>query len=272
LSEIVRSLEAAVAIIEDGMSVVVAPDHSGVAMAATRALIRRGARGLDLLTLPASSLQADMLIGAGCLASIETSAVAMGELGTGPRFAAAVMAGALVVKDATCPVLHAAIQAGEKDVPFALLRGVIGSDLLRVRPDWKVIDNPFGEDDPILAVPAIKPDVALFHAPFADRRGNVWVGRRRELFTMAHASAKTVVTVEELHDGDLLEDEFLSGATIPAFYIEAVVVAPKGAWPLRFANRYAEDGAHLQEYMRLAASDQGFRRYLDRYVYESRAA
>lgn len=272
MAEMLRPLEAAIAAIEDGMTVVVPPDYGGVAMEATRALIRRGVSGLRLLTLPTSSLQADLLIGVGALAEIETSAVAMGELGPGPRFAAAAKAGSLPIKDATCPALHAALQASEKGVPFLPLRGVIGSDLLKVRPDWQVIDNPLAKNDPILIVPAIRPDVALFHAPFADRHGNVWVGRRRELFTMAHASARSVVTVEEIRDGNLLEDEMLAGATIPAFYIEAVALAPKGAWPLKFGTRYAEDSSHIQEYMRLAASEEGFRTYLERYVFERRAA
>jgi len=272
VAEIIRPLDAAVAVVEDGMSVVVPPDYGGVAMEATRALIRRGVKGLHLLTLPASSLQADLLIGAGALASIETSAVAIGELGTGPRFAAAATAGTLTIKDATCPALHAALQAAEKGVPFMPLRGVIGSDLLKVRPDWKVVDNPFAENDPVLLVPAIQPDVAVFHAPFADRHGNVWVGRRRELFAMAHASAKTVVTVEEIRDGNLLEDDTLASATLASFYIEAVAVARNGTWPLRFGDLAAEDTAHLQEYMRLAQTDDGFRQYLDRYVYQRRAA
>ena len=30
------------------------------------------------------------------------------------------------------------------------LRGLIGSDVLANRPDWKLIDNPFGETDPIV--------------------------------------------------------------------------------------------------------------------------
>jgi glutaconate CoA-transferase subunit A len=270
--EIVRLLDAALSVVEDGMSLVVPPDYGGVAMEATRALIRRGVKHLHLLTLPASSLQADLLIGAGALASIETSAVAIGELGTGPRFAAAAIAGTLAIKDATCPALHAALQASEKGAPFMPLRGVIGSDLLKVRPDWKVIDNPFAENDPILLVPAIRPDVALFHAPFADRHGNVWVGRRRELFVMAHASGKTVVTVEEIRDVNLLEDEVLAGSTLASFYVEAIAVARNGTWPLKFGSLAAEDTAHLQEYMRLARTEDGFRRYLDRYVYERRAA
>ena len=49
------------------------------------------------------------------------------------------------------------------------LRGLIGSDILKYRDDWKVIDSPFGSDDPIVLLPAIKPDVALLHAPMADR-------------------------------------------------------------------------------------------------------
>ena len=106
------------------------------------------------------------------------------------------------MRDATCPALHAQFQAAEKGVPFMPLRGLLGSDVLAHRPDWKMIDNPFGNDDPIVLLPALKPDVALFHAPMADRAGNVFIGTQRELVTMAHAAAKTVVTVEKIHDGD----------------------------------------------------------------------
>jgi glutaconate CoA-transferase, subunit A len=198
---IARSLDEALAPITDGCMLAVPREVSGVAMAATRALIRRGVRKLHLIALPTSSLQADLLIGAGCVETIETSAVSLGEFGPAPRFTAAVTSGAIRVKDATCPALHAAFQAAEKGVPFMPLRGLIGSDVLAHRNDWKVVDNPFGHDDPIVLLPAIKPDVALFHAPLADREGNIWIGRDRELATMAHAAAKTMVTVEKLLRG-----------------------------------------------------------------------
>src|SRR5262249_5632019 len=107
-------------------------------------------------------LQADLLIGAGCVETIETSAVSLGEFGPAPRFTAAVTSGAIRVKDATCPALHAAFQAAEKGVPFVPLRGLIGSDLLAQRGDWKVIDNPFGNDDPIVLLPAINPTSRCF--------------------------------------------------------------------------------------------------------------
>jgi glutaconate CoA-transferase, subunit A len=267
-----RELDAALTTIADGAMLAIPADYAGVAMEATRALIRRGARRLHLVTLPASSLQAELLIGAGAVATIETSAVSFGELGAAPRFTAAVMSGAVVIKDATCPALHAALRAAEMGNPFAPLRGIIGSDVLRQRPDWRVVDNPFGDNDPIVLLPAIRPDVALFHAPLADRRGNVWVGRRRDLFTLAHASARSVATVEAFHDGNLLEDEVMAAATIPSFYIEAVALAPRGAWPLKFGDRYAEDTAHLLDYLALAQSEEGFRRYLETHVFRRRAA
>jgi glutaconate CoA-transferase subunit A len=273
MTAILRSLEDALASIADGAMVVVPPEYGGVAMEATRALIRRGIKGLHLVTLPASSLQADLLIGAGAVKTIETSAISLGEHGPAPRFTAAILSGAVRVMDATCPAIHAALQAAEKGVPFMPLRGLIGSDLVAHRPDWRVIDNPFGESgDPIVLLPAIKPDVALFHAPMADRAGNVWIGRRRELVTMAHAAARTVVTVERIHDGDLLASEASAAGTLPALYVEAVAVAPRGAWPLPLAGEYPRDDAHLAEYAALAATPEGFQRYLDRYVHDRKAA
>lgn len=268
----VRDLEAALAPIGDGTKLVVPADYAGVAMEATRALIRRGVRRLHLVTLPASSLQAELLIGAGAVETIETSAVGFGELGSAPRFTQAVIAGAVKLKDATCPAIHSALRAAEMGNPFGALRGIVGSDILKERPDWRVIDNPFGENDPIVLLPAIRPDVALFHAPLADRNGNIWVGRRRDLFTLAHAAARSVVTVEALSESDLLADEVMAAATIPAFYIDSVALAPRGAWPLKMGDLYGEDTQHLLDYIRLAQTEEGFRRYLDEYVLRRRAA
>src|SRR5580704_3905926 len=267
-----RTLEEALEPISDGSMLAVPRESSGAPMAATRALIRRGVKGLHLVALPTSTLQADLLIGAGCIATLETSAVSLGEFGPAPRFIAAILAGAIRMMDATCPALHAQFQAAEKGVPFMPLRGLIGSDVLAHRPDWKVVDNPFGIDDPIVLLPSLKPDVALFHAPMADRAGNVFVGTQRELIGMAHAAQKTVVTVERIHDGDLLGDPLLAAGTLPGFYVEAVAVEPRGAWPLPLPDHYGIDAAHMTEYARLAATPEGFAQYLDRYVYEKRAA
>jgi glutaconate CoA-transferase subunit A len=265
-SAVVSSLETLAASIPDGALLAVPKDSSGVAMAATRELARRGVRGLHLVCVPVGGLQADILIGAGAIATIETSAVTLGEFGSAPRFVAAVRAGTIRVLDATCPAIYAALQAGEKGIPFMPLRGLIGTDLLVHRPDWKVIDNPFIGKDPIVALPGIRPDVALFHAPLADRHGNVFVGARHELMLMAHAARQTLVTVEEITDHDLLDDPQRAAGVLPAIYVTRVAAANRGAWPLAFWDLYPDDDAALANYVAAAGTAAGFAQFLDSWL------
>jgi len=237
------------------------------AMAVVRSLVFLKRRNLRLLGVPVLGLCADLLIGAGCVAEVETSAVSLGEAGLAPRFTEAAERGEIVVRDATCPAIHTALQATEKGVPFMPLRGVLGSDLVKHRPDWRVSQNAFSSrEDPILLVPAIQPDVALFHARWADEAGNVWIGRRRELATLAHAAKRTYVTFEEMKPGDMLEDELLAPGVVSSIYVTATALAARGAWPLGVAGLYDIDDAHLAQYAAAARTRAGFERYLDEFV------
>ncbi|MBU8541121.1 CoA transferase subunit A [Falsiroseomonas tokyonensis] len=259
--------------VPDGALVALPPDNSLPSVALARALVRRGAKDLRLLGVPVSGFATDLLIGAGCVAEVQTSAVSLGEAGFAPRFTAALKAGQITVRDATCPAIHSMLQAAEKGIPFMPLRGIIGSDILRNRPDWKVVPNPLGDgvSDPIVLLPALSPDVALIHGVMADEAGNVWVGRRRECATLAHASQRVLATVERLVKGDMLEDERLAPGVISGTYIEKVAVAERGAWPVALLDEYAFDAAHVAEYARLAKTEAGFAEYLDRYVFNARA-
>src|ERR1700724_2967719 len=90
---IAPSVDDAIAAIPDGAMIVVPRESSGVRMEATRALIRRGVKRLHLVALPTSTLQADLLIGAGVVETLETSAVSLGEFGPAPRFTDAMLNG-----------------------------------------------------------------------------------------------------------------------------------------------------------------------------------
>jgi glutaconate CoA-transferase, subunit A len=259
--------EALASDIPDGALIGLPPDYSLVAMEVVRALVRRRARNLRLLGVPQLGFCADLLIGAGCVAEIETSAVTLGEAGLAPRFTEAAEKGEIVVRDATCPAVHTALQAAEKGVPFMPLRGVLGSDLVKLRSDWQVAQNPFTHDpDPILLVPAIQPDIALFHARWADDEDNVWIGRRRELATIAHAAKRCFVTYEEKRPGSMLHDEVLAPGVLSAAYVSATAQANRGAWPLGMPELYDADDAHLMRYAKAAKTREGFQRYLDEFV------
>jgi glutaconate CoA-transferase subunit A len=253
--------------IADGALVALPPDYSMPAMAVVRELILQEKRNLRLLGVPVLGMCADLLIGAGCVAEVETSAVSLGEAGLAPRFTEAAEKGEIVVRDATCPAIHTALQATEKGVPFMPLRGVLGSQLISLRKEWRVEQNPFAdEEDPILMVRAIAPDIALFHARWADEAGNVWVGRRRELATIAHAARRCFVTFEEMRAGDMLEDELLAPGVISSTYVSAIAQATRGAWPLGVAGLYDVDDAHLMRYARAAKTRDGFHDYLSEFV------
>ncbi len=95
------SADEVAARVPDGAKIAVPIDNLGIAMEVSRALIRRGVRNLHVVCVPVGGLQVDMLIGAGCVATLETSAITFGELGTPFRFHDALKRGALRMLDST---------------------------------------------------------------------------------------------------------------------------------------------------------------------------
>lgn len=266
-----EDIDALAARIADGFTVSLpsafSGDISGVSMAATRALIRRGARDLRLVCVPGGSLQADMLIGAGCVASVETGSMLLYEYGPASRFVEAQRAGTIVVRDSTCPAIHAALIAGEKGLPFLPVRGMLGSDILKHRGgEWRTIDNPFGDNDPIVLIPALRPDATILHVPLADREGNIWISQRAEFQTLARGAHMTLVTFDDFFEGNLLEDRAMGPGVVPALFVTALSHQPRGSWPLHGGADQPEDAAHMREYAECAKTAAGFQRYLAQHV------
>jgi len=133
-------------LVPDGAFIALPPDYSMPAMAVVRALVLEKKKNLKLLGVPVLGMCADLLIGAGCVREVESSAVSLGEAGLAPRFSEAAEKGEIVVRDATCPAVHTALQASEKGVPFM--------PLIRIDvPTYSADDLP----EELAAIPAIKP-------------------------------------------------------------------------------------------------------------------
>ena len=116
--EFITNVDALAARVPDGAKVALVKTTGGVPMTLVRALIRCGVRGLHLVCVPTGGLVVDLLIGAGCVETLETSAVTLDEFGQAPAFGRAVRAGSLRLLDATCPAVYAGLQAAEKGLPF----------------------------------------------------------------------------------------------------------------------------------------------------------
>ncbi len=79
------------------------------------------------------------------------------------------------------------------------------------------------------------------------------IGTRFEDVLMAQAAKHVVITAERIVDGSQFElnPELVA---IPSLFVDAVVEAPKGAWPCSCAGEYGYDDVYLRDY--LAASKQ----------------
>jgi hypothetical protein len=171
-----------------------------------------------------------------------------------------VKAGRLKVLDATCPAVYAGLQAGAKGQPFAPLRGLIGSDLLRHRARLPRHRQPLaaaGDRDRRGA--GHQHRCGLFHAALADAEGNVWIGRDRDRLLAAHAANTVLVTVERRVPGSFFDDEAAAAGTMPAAYMTRWLV-PGGCWPMDADGR--TDLAAVRRYQQAALSDDGFADYL----------
>ena len=143
------------------------------------------------------------------------------------------------------------------------VRGVIGTDYTRVRPDFKIIRNPFGEDD-ILVVPAVSPDVALIHAFKADRFGNCILNSGTDDALLARASRRVIISAEEIVDTSELKTEH-HGNFVSRIHIDAVVHLPGGAFPTSCGSFYRDNNDELNGYLRAAKDSASFPDYLEKF-------
>lgn len=237
--------------VTDGMTIAVGAPPP---MALLRQLIRRGVKELTVID---SGLSLDLLIVAGCVRKVITY-YAGGGFGVpvAPSFRRAAERGAIEVWECEEGVLTAGLQAAAQVLPFLPWRGGVGTALPEVNPDLKLFCDPI-RGETLLAVPALKPDIALLHAATADAYGNVqhcggpgWL----DLF-LHRAADRTIVQVERVvANEDIRRDPWattIAGA-------DAIVRAPYGAHPFPSRGFYVQDSAHLREYLDAATAATQF--------------
>jgi glutaconate CoA-transferase subunit A len=232
-------------------------------MALVRELVRARRRDLHLVG-SAHGIDVDLLVGAGAVRVLEESYVGYEQdFGLAPAYRRAAESGRLVLRETCCYTLLQQLRAAEYGIPFMPVRGILGTGIRGLHPEYGEIRCPF-TGQRLVAVPALAPDVALIHGLLADRRGNVHLARPLvldERFTFA--SRKVVVTVERVASPSEVAE---AGVVLPYFAVTAVVEAPYGAHPTSCYPHYTYDRAHLGEWVKAAGGDEGVRQYLDRYV------
>jgi glutaconate CoA-transferase subunit A len=258
-------LAGAAGVVADGAIVALGGGLSArLPMAMVRELIRQGRRGLHLVG-SAHSIDVDMLVAAGTVRRCEESYVGFEQdIGLAPAYRRAAEEGSIEVAESCCVTILAQLRAAEMGLPFLPVRGVRGSDIGRLHPEYAEITCPF-TGETLVAVPALRPDVALLHAPVGDRYGNLHLEQPYVLDErFASASRAVIATVDELVSPD---EVAAAGIVIPAHLVTAVTEVPYGAHPSSCYPRYAYDRDHLREYVAaVQAGPDGAAKYLAAYV------
>lgn len=159
-------------------------------------------------------------------------------------------------------------RAGGMGVPFMPTRAMLGSDVMKLRPEAKQIDCPF-TGEKLLLVPALNPDVALIHVQRCDAYGNAQIdGLQFMDIDLALAANSVILTTERIVSNDQIR-RAPDQTKIPFFCVDAVVEVPYGSAPHECYGLYEPMMQHMEAYVAQVNSDPvgGMKDYLDRYVY-----
>ncbi|MFL5843538.1 MAG: CoA transferase subunit A [Solirubrobacteraceae bacterium] len=222
-------------------------------MAAVRQLIRDDVRDLHVMG-SLSSIDVDLMIGAGIVRELTFSMVSLEAYGLAPHFRKAVQDGTLAINEITGVAYNLALDAGARHIPYMPMVGLGGSQIPEVSPDhYAEITCPFTGQE-LLAVRALVPDVAIVHVLRADDQGNAQVeGPLSADPELARAAKRLIITCEELVDTETIAAAPAS-THIPGFLVEAVIEAPFGAHPTTHVPRYGFDAWAVSEYADVCAA------------------
>src|SRR3984885_11587558 len=194
--------EAVASHVFDGCSVALEGFTPRIPFAAGHELIRQRRRNLTLIRMTPDLIY-EQMIGMGCASRLIFSWGGNPGVGSLHRFRDAIQTGwpgPLAIEEHSHADMAARYQAGASGLPFAVMRGYVGSDLPKHNSKNKSIECPF-TGEILTATPALRPDVSILHAQKADRKGNVLlygiIGIQKEA---ALAAKKVIVTVEEIVD------------------------------------------------------------------------
>ena len=261
--------EAVARFVPDGASVCMGTALEAlIPFAAGHELIRQRRRDLTLVG-PISDILFDMLVAAGCVRRIQAAWVGNVSAGLGHNYRRAVEHGVphpIEVEDHSNLSIAVALQAGAMGAPYIPTRSLLGTGLLDSNPTFKQARDPFS-GDPIVLIPALRPDVAILHVQRSDTDGHAhcWgtLGVTRQA---ALAASRVIIVAEEIWPRErILSDPGLVLA--PTLKVAAVVHEPFGAYPSPVQGCYGRGHDFYHRYHEDTRTVDGTRAWLDRWIY-----
>lgn len=238
-----------------------------IPFAAGHEIIRQGKRDLTLVG-PISDILFDQMIGAGCVARVYAAWVGNVSAGLGHCFRRAVEQGVprtIQTIDYSNFTVALGLHAAAMGVPFMPTYSTLGSDLMHRNGNLREFNSPVNEEK-LIAVRALRPDVSIIHVQRADAQGNahLW-GNLGVAVDGARAARKLIVVAEEIVAAEVIASD-PNRTLIPGFLVSAVVHEPWGAHPSPVQGYYGRDHAYFTQYHEQSREAAGYEKWLERWV------
>jgi len=267
------SAQEVVAELRDGMTIGIGGWGSRrKPMSLVREILRAGLRDLTLVSYGGPDV--GILCAAGAVRKLVYGFVSLDSIPLEPHFRRARQEGRLEVRELDEGMLQWGLYAAALRLPFLPTRAGLGSDVLRLDPELRLVRSPYADGEELVAMPALELDAALIHVNRADARGNgqclgpdlyfddlfCQAARRRFM------SCERVVETQELQAGGPLQTLRIHRALI-----DAVVEAPRGAHFTECPPDYPRDEAFQQRYAATAKDPAAWAAFRARYLDVSEA-
>jgi len=260
------SLQEAIAQqVRDGDTLYLAGFTHLLPFAADHEIIRQKRKNLTLARAT-PDLVYDQMVAAGCASKVIFSYMGNPGVGSLRVVRTALEAGQLEWEEYSHFGMISRLQAGATGLPFMPMNPTAAGDLERSNPLYRTVTDPYS-GQPVVVVPALKPDVAIVHVQRADTQGNaqIWgiIGEQKEA---AFAAERVILTAEEIVDEAVIRSD-PNRTLIPGFVVDAVCHVPYAAHPSYTQGYYDRDNAFYLEWDRTSASPDATQAYLDEWVY-----
>ena len=241
--------------------------YEKVAFAFIRELIRQRKKNLYLYG-SGMNVDADMLIGAGCIRKAEIGHIGFENIGLAPCFRREVETGRMEVEDYSNFIMTMRFWAGMMGLPFIPLRSGLGTGIPQTISKEKAreMQCPF-TGEKLMAYRAVNPDFTIIHVQRVDTEGNAHIdGPVYDNVEKAKSAKNLIVTCEEIVTPEFVR-QTPEKTMIPGFLVKAVVEVPFGAHPYACYKYYDYDWEHIEQYAENAKDPKRFEGYLDKYIH-----
>jgi glutaconate CoA-transferase subunit A len=270
MAEITSLASAIESLVHDGDSVALEGFTHLIPFAAGHEILRQSRRDLELIRMTPDILY-DQMIGVGAAAKLVFSYAGNPGVGSLHRLRDTIENGwprPIEIEEHSHAGMANRWAAGAAHLPFAVMRGYRGTDLM-AHTQVENITCPFTGEE-LVAVPALNPDVAIVHAQEADHYGNVQLwgipGVQKEAVL---AARRSIVTVERIV-ADLVPRP--GGVIIPSWVIDAVAEAPGGSQPSYSLGVTERDNDFYVAWDQISRDRDEFIAWMNQHVFEAVSA